>query len=250
MGYPHRQFKPPAGASLVLMPLNDAAITPSALAHELGQDPRRVRAWLRANDIRSEAELWQRWSLTPEQANLVRQHMGELKTAPEAQEPVLEAEGWTVGRLLGTYTSILEELRRRGLVRTNNAPIGDLAEYACNIVYRGELAPNSEKSYDLVAADGRRIQVKVRNVRPDTSPSAVFSVIRSFDFDACIFVLVDAEKGIVQGAYEWSAHGVQEHGAHRTHVNGVVIRVSQAKRFGIDLTDSVDEAWREMLASV
>ena len=232
------------------MSLNDATITPSALAHELALDPRRLRAWLRANGIRSEAERWQRWSLTPEQADLVRQHMGELETVTPEQEPSFEGQNWTVGRLLGTYTSILEELRIRGLVRTNNAPIGDLAEYACKIVYRGELAANSEKSYDLIAADGRRIQVKVRNLRFDTSPSAVFSVIRSFDFDACIFVLVDAEKGYVQGAYEWSAHDVQEHGAHRAHVNGVVVRVSQAKRHGIDLTDPVDEAWRDMLASV
>jgi hypothetical protein len=235
------------------MPISDDTTTPTALARELGTEPWRVRGWLRANGIRSEVERWQRWSLSPAQADHVRLHFGETGEAaaptPES-EPAFEGASWTVGQLLGTYASILAELRLRGLVRTNNAPIGDLAEYACAIVYDGTLAPNSEKAFDLMAADGRRIQVKVRNIRADTSPSATFSVIRSFGFDACIFVLIDVENDRVQGAFEWTADDVQEHGVHRTHTNGIAIRVSQARRHGTDLTDQVDEAWREMLQSV
>lgn len=167
----------------------------------------------------------------------------------EAQ-PEFAGAGWTVGQLLGTYTSILEELRRRGLVRTNNAPVGDLAEYAASIVYRGTLAPNSEKSYDLTASDGRLIQVKVRNIRPETIPSAVFSVIRSFGFDACIFVLIDPVNQQVHGAFEWTAAEVRKFGVHREHTNGIAVRVGQARQHGIDLTEQFDEVWREMLAAV
>jgi hypothetical protein len=232
------------------MVLDDDTTTPTALADELKADPRQVRAWLRANGIRPEAERWQRWSLTVNQADLVRAHFGgELVVKEEVQPSFIGAE-WTVGQLIGTYASILEELRKRGLIRTNNAPVGDLAEYAASIVYDGVLAPNSEKSYDLIASDGRRIQVKVRNIRPETSPSATFSVIRSFEFDACIFVLIDTVNDRVQGAFEWTAAEVQDFGVHREHTNGIAIRVAQARRHGIDLTDQVDEAWREMLASV
>lgn len=155
----------------------------------------------------------------------------------------------TVGEMLAAYASILQELRRRGLVRTNNAPIGDLAEYAVSTMYAGTLAPNSEKSYDLIASDGRRIQVKVRNVGPDSRSSAVFSVIRSLDFDACIFVLIDAVNQRVQGAFEWTAAEVREYGVYREHVNGRVVPIGQARRYGLDLTARVDEAWQLMLAS-
>ena len=209
-----------------------------------------MRRWLRKNGIRPWGERWQRWSLTLDQADLVRQHFGGGVAAESESQSDFIASNWTVGQLLGTYDSILEELRRRGLVRTNNAPVGDLAEYAASIVYGGVLAPNSEKAYDLTASDGRLIQVKVRNLRPGSSPSAVFSVIRSFGFDACIFVLINSVNHRVQGAYEWSIAEVQEFGVHRAHTNGVTIRVSQARHHGIDLTDQVDEVWREMLKSI
>ena len=224
--------------------------TPTSLAEELGQDPKAVRAWLRANGIRSEVERWQRWILSEPQADQVRTHFATATPVSVEPHSNFDPTGRTAGELLGAYATILGELRLRGLVRTNNAPIGDLAEYACAIVYGGALAPNSEKSYDLVAADGRRVQVKVRNMRADTRPSSVFSVIRSFAFDVCIFVLIDTESQRVRGAYEWTVDQVQEHSVHREHTNGATIRVNQARRFGTDLTDRVDEAWQEMLGMI
>jgi hypothetical protein len=224
--------------------------TPTELADELEQDPKAVRAWLRANGIRSDVERWQRWVLSEQQADLVRAHFETVASVGVDPHSYFDPTSRTAGELLGAYTTILDELRVRGLVRTNNAPIGDLAEYACAIVYGGVLAPNSEKSYDLVAADGRRVQVKVRNMRADTRPSSAFSVIRSFTFDVCIFVLIDTESQRVRGAYEWTVEEVRENSVHREHTNGATIRVSQARRFGIDLTDRVDEAWQEMLALI
>jgi hypothetical protein len=64
----------------------------------------------------------------------------------------LHVQAMTVRQLMQLYTDILVELQRRGLVRTNNAPIGDLAEYAAVLAYGGKLAKNSEKSYDLTAS--------------------------------------------------------------------------------------------------
>jgi hypothetical protein len=152
----------------------------------------------------------------------------------------------TVGELLATYARILSELRDRGLIRTKNAPVGDLAEYACVIAYGGELAKNSEKSFDLIAADGRSIQVKVRNVDTTTSPSQIFSSIRSFAFDACVFILINQD--VVEAAFEWSPEDVHAHGKHRTHTNSTVVRVGQLRSAGIDVTDKIRAAWVEMLA--
>jgi hypothetical protein len=55
----------------------------------------------------------------------------------------------TVGALLSFSRAILAELRRRGVIRTGNAPAGDYAELLVQRASGGELAPNSEKSWDV-----------------------------------------------------------------------------------------------------
>jgi len=121
--------------------------------------------------------------------------------------------------------------------------------YACAAYYEGELAPNSEKSYDLLAADGRRVQVKVRNVRIDTSPSAVFSSIRSMDFDVCVFILANANTNSIESAYEWTADGIRTRGRHQPHTNSPLIRIGQVRSgvAGTNITDGLDAARQAML---
>jgi hypothetical protein len=222
------------------------------LAAELGTSSKTMRAWMRRQGWRSAVELGQPWLITPQQAADLRDRFGgtEADEAPAAiGDPLPEL---SVGELLDSYRSILTSLRSRGLVRTNNAPIGDLAEYCAAVVYDGLLAPNSEKSYDLVAEDGRRIQVKVRLIRPSTSKAAVFSPIRSFDFDGCVFLLVDDDAGEVITAREFTVDEVRLHGRHREHTNGVVVRIGQlrgAATIGIDLTEPFRTAWRDMMGS-
>lgn len=223
------------------------------LADELGVSPKTVRAWMRRQGWRSLVEFGQPWILSPEQEAHLRGKFGGV--AYLSRPASVEATGTdplpglTVGELLTSYRNILSSLRVRALVRTNNAPIGDLAEYCAAVVYDGLLAPNSEKSYDLVAEDGRRIQVKVRLIRPGTSKAAVFSPIRSFDFDACLFLLVDDDAGDVEIARELTAAEVREHGKHREHTNGVVLRVGQARSLGVgnDLTEEFRATWRDLL---
>lgn len=152
----------------------------------------------------------------------------------------------TVGELLDTYSGILDELRCRGLIRTKNAPVGDLAEYAAAIAYGGALEKNSAKSYDLLARDGRRVQVKVRNVDQSTSKSQTFSAIRSDGYDVCLFVLVSENR--VSEAREWSPSDVAERGKYRELTNSVAIRVGQIGSAGADVRQMMQEAWLEMLA--
>lgn len=53
--------------------------------------------------------------------------------------------------LLGAYAAILAELRTRGVVRTNNAPVGDYAETLVVAALGGSLAESvSEKSYGSI----------------------------------------------------------------------------------------------------
>ena len=226
-----------------------APVSVRELAAELGAHPKTMRAWMRRQGWRSAVERGQPWLITPEQAADLRRRFSGDEVEPPAltDDPLPDL---TVGDLLDKYRSILTSLRSRGLVRTNNAPIGDLAEYCAAVVYDGLLAPNSEKSYDLVAEDGRRIQVKVRLIRPTTSQSAVFSPIRSFDFDSCVFLLVDDDAGEVITARELSADEVRSYGRHRAHTNGVVLRIGQlrgAAVAGVDLTEEFRTAWRDLM---
>lgn len=226
--------------------------TVSELAVELGVSAKTMRAWMRRQGWRHPVELGSPWTLTPEQLGHLRAHFSNstTTTAPRAASVETGFESLTVGELLDTYGRILTELRLRNLVRTNNAPIGDLAEYCAASVYDGLLAPNSEKSYDLIAADGAKIQIKVRQIRPDTSPAAVFSPIRSFEFDACLFLLIDNERNIVLAAREWTANQVREHGRHRMHTNGTVVRVAQVRSSpttGVDRTEEFDATWQALL---
>ncbi len=224
------------------------------LADELSTSPKTIRAWMRLQNWRTLVELGQPWLLTREQVEQIRERFADGNSQETVLVPRINSDdplpGLTVAELLTSYRNVLASLRARGLVRTNNAPTGDLAEYCAAVVYDGLLAPNSEKSHDLVAEDGRRIQVKVRLIRPGTSKAAVFSPIRSFDFHAALFLLIDDEAGEVEIARELSAAEVREHGRHREHTNGVVLRIGQARslKVGTDLTEQFRVAWREMLA--
>ena len=155
-----------------------------------------------------------------------------------------ELKSMSVGELLDTYSGILDELRNRSLIRTKNAPVGDLAEYAASIAYAGTLERNSAKSDDLLAGDGRRVQVKVRNVVPSTSPSQTFSAIRSDGYDVCLFVLVTDNS--VTLAKEWSTEDVKMDGRFQAHTTSVTVRVGKVLVIGTDVTPMLQSAWTDM----
>lgn len=102
--------------------------------------------------------------------------------------------------LLHTYRAILDELMRRDVTRTLNAPTGDLAELLVAISVNGELAPKSEKSYDVMAEDGRRIQVKSRILTRGRGGKRQLSTFRSWDFTHLGVVLFGPDYSIVRGA--------------------------------------------------
>lgn len=144
--------------------------------------------------------------------------MTELELDPES----LVKRSSTVS-LLRLYGAILSELLLRGVVRSRNAPAGDLAEYLALVVYRGELAPPSAKSWDLRAEDGRLLQVKCRVARPGQAGN--YSFFRSWGFDACVFVQLHPDTYSVTSAIEVPVMGVQSLARASAHVNGSRVRI-------------------------
>ena len=67
-------------------------------------------------------------------------------------------------KTLARTRSDLAELRRRGVLRTGNAPAGDCAEWLICRAGDGQLGPNSHRRWGVLTAEGQRIQVKARIV--------------------------------------------------------------------------------------
>lgn len=143
-------------------------------------------------------------------------------SAAESSRGVWEAHG--TSELLATYAAILAELRRREVVRSNNAPAGDYAEWLASRALGGTLVPPSVKSYDVELPDGRRIQVKARVVsEPPTAGQLQTSFFRSWDFDAALLVLLrDTDYAVLRAAL-LPVDVVRAVARHRPHVNGAAV---------------------------
>jgi hypothetical protein len=143
----------------------------------------------------------------------------------------------TPRQILATYELLLAELRRRNVVRTNDAPSGQYAEWLAQRVLGGSLASNSVKSYDLTAADGSRIQVKARVVRNTAKAGErQLSPFRSFEFDSALIILFD-DTYRVRRAIMLPATVVLEHSRDSSHVNGrILIARDAVLNLGDDLT--------------
>jgi len=132
-------------------------------------------------------------------------------------------ETTSTSELLASYREVLAELRRREIVRTGNAPTGDYAETLVKVAFNGELAPNSEKSWDVVTPEGEKLQVKSRLLDdPTKSKQRQLSPIRSWGFDYLAIVLFDSTYRVWRAA-KVPADLVRGTGTHSEWVNGELI---------------------------
>ena len=131
----------------------------------------------------------------------------------------------STSELFRMYRGVLRELTDRGIVRTMNAPAGDYAEYLVAALTKGELADNSEKSWDIRTPEGERLQVKCRVVQEGKRGQRQLSPFRTWDFDRAVILLFDEDYGI-QRCVALPRAVVEEHATYREHVNGHVMRAT------------------------
>lgn len=146
-------------------------------------------------------------------------------------------------KLLGLYAQILTELIGRHVIRSHNAPAGDYAELLVAEAYAGELAAPSVRSYDFVVAGGRKLQVKCRVVIDGDRRSHSYSPFRSFDFDGCVFVVLDAADYHVVDARELNVADVQTLARDVNWVAGKRVNVRQI--LAVDAARSLTSELRE-----
>jgi hypothetical protein len=136
------------------------------------------------------------------------------KVAPDALTDL------STGELLALSRGILAELRQRGVIRSGNAPAGDYAELLVQQAAGGQLASNSQRSWDVETPTGEHLQVKARVVpNPNTAGQRQLSVFRSWDFDAAVIVLFDDEFRVWRAA-RLPVEVVKEVARFAGHVSG------------------------------
>src|SRR5207244_769823 len=93
------------------------------------------------------------------------------------------------GQLVALFGEVMSELRTRGVVRSGNNPIADMAERVIADYYGVEPEPPNSRSYDVVAPDGTTIQVKA--LRRTRSSRRNLSALRTLDFDVLAAVVFE-----------------------------------------------------------
>jgi hypothetical protein len=134
--------------------------------------------------------------------------------------------GLTLPDLLAAHSAVLDELRRRKVVRSKNNPTGDYAEWLVSTKLGLRLETNSAKGYDATDSQGLRYQIKGRRVTPG-NPSTQLGVIRNLDghdFDVLIAVVLDASWH-VRSAARIPHEVILRLATFRKHVNGHVLHL-------------------------
>ena len=133
----------------------------------------------------------------------------------------------TVSKLLRCFADILDELKKREVVRTRNNPVADYAEWLVTQQLGLSLERSSNRGYDAIdQKSGKRYQIKSRRLDP-TNESKLLSVIRNLDtneFDYLVGVLFNRDF-TVKEAYKIPHSVIREHARFSEHVNGHLLHL-------------------------
>lgn len=128
--------------------------------------------------------------------------------------------------LLKLHSAVLDELKRRQIVRTGNNPTGDYTEWLVAQRLGLTLNGNSGKGYDAMDAAGMRYQIKGRRLSSDTAPGQLGTIrdLEHKEFDFLIAVVFRPDWQI-KCAIKIPHQTVTELADYRKHVNGHVLYV-------------------------
>lgn len=127
---------------------------------------------------------------------------------------------FTVAELLAGHGIILDELRRREVVRSSNSPLSDYAELLFCNAFGWHRENNSAAGHDATDSQGVRYQVKGRRLTRHNK-SRQMSAIRNLDsgpFDYLAGVLVDENFLVVRAALV-PISVVRSRATHVAHTN-------------------------------
>jgi hypothetical protein len=133
---------------------------------------------------------------------------------------------FSTSELLRCYAVILDELKARSMVRTQNNPVADYAEWLVSEKLGLELTPNSNAGYDALGSNGKRFQIKSRRINLSRDPRQL-GVIRNLDageFDYLIGVLFSMNFRTVE-AYKIPHAIIRDFARFRRYQNGHILHL-------------------------
>lgn len=126
--------------------------------------------------------------------------------------------------LLSIHSDVLLELCTRNVLRTQNNPVGDYAEWLVSQAFGMKLLNNSYPGVDAIDADGQKVQIKARRITPN-SLSKQLSALRNYDateFDYLIAVIFDAHYNVIE-AYQIPHTVIGDYAKFSKHTNAHLI---------------------------
>ncbi len=143
----------------------------------------------------------------------------------------------SVAELLALHVTVLKELRARRVLRTENNPTGDLAEYLFCAAYGWE--PEHGKALDATDADGKRYQIKGRRLA-GRNPNRQLSAIRDLDgFDVLAAVLFDDIYRVARAALI-PAGVVRDRSSYDHHTNSYTFVLQDEVWDAPEVVDATD----------
>lgn len=135
----------------------------------------------------------------------------------------------TEKELMNMYKEVLYELKNREVVRTNNNPLGDYAEWLVNKTYGYQLEKNSKAGFDAKDENGIRYQIKSRWERgSETKTGRELNVLRDYEmnlFDYLIALIFDNDFNVKE-AYMIPYEIIPKYSKYSDHQNGYIVYVS------------------------
>jgi hypothetical protein len=131
----------------------------------------------------------------------------------------------TVRDLLATHEAVLEALRGRGVMRTDDAPAQQYARWLAHEAFGGVMAPEGAH-HDLLTPDGRRLLVRsvvVRGARDDRQ----LAPFRGVDFDELLVILFDASYEVIRASVLTKEH-VMRLARWKPQLNGRILTARDA----------------------
>jgi hypothetical protein len=104
-------------------------------------------------------------------------------------------DGLTDQDLLQQYVNIMDQLKSRGITRTDNIPTGDYAEKLACKAFRLEPTGRSFKGYDAIGEDGTRYQIKARRAdgQIGSKPLGIIGDLEEDQFDYLLAIIFTHE---------------------------------------------------------
>lgn len=153
---------------------------------------------------------------------------------------MIDLDGLTNRELLELWAQSMRTLRERGVVRTYNSPIGDIAEEMVARHYGGTRGAFDQAAWDVAVGD-ELLQVKAC-WRAGPASKLGFSPIRHRDgYTSVVLVVFGADMRVAE-AWRIPREVVNELGKFNSHVNGIKIGLTATVRAHpaverIELTD-------------